>query len=183
MRLHGVPALALTGLLVVPGSPLAAPTDPLSKIGHIVMIFEENRSFDTMFGDFPDANGRANAGDAARQVDPNGVPYQFLPPVMNTNERPPVVDTRFPARLPNGPFDIAPYVRPNAETGDLVHRFYQEQMQINGGAMNRYGAGCLRRRRAGDGLLRPARHQSVAPRARVHACRQHVPLRVRRLLP
>ena len=140
MRLHGVPALALTGLLVVPGSPLAAPTDPLSRIGHIVVIFEENRSFDTMFGDFPDANGRANAGDAARQVDPNGVPYQFLPPVMNTNERPPVVDTRFPARLPNAPFDIAPYVRPNEETGDLVHRFYQEQMQINGGAMNRYAA-------------------------------------------
>ena len=24
------------------------------------------------------------------------------------------------------------------DTGDLIHAFYQEQMQINGGAMNRY---------------------------------------------
>ena len=35
--------------------------------------------------------------------------------------RPP--DPRFPANLPNRPFDIARYVPPNARTGDLLGRF------------------------------------------------------------
>ncbi|HET8705479.1 MAG TPA: alkaline phosphatase family protein, partial [Pseudomonadales bacterium] len=38
-------------------------TDPLKKIDHIVVIVEENRSFDSLFGYFPGANGLANAGE------------------------------------------------------------------------------------------------------------------------
>jgi phospholipase C len=63
-----------------------------------------------------------------------------LPPVINTSAKPPEPDSRFPAQIPNGPFDLAPFVPPSEKTGDLVHRFYQQQMQINDGAMNRFAA-------------------------------------------
>jgi phospholipase C len=122
------------------GAQAPAPSAALSGIGHIVVIFEENRSFDNMFGLFPGANGLAAAGDAAVQVDRDGKPYEQLPPIIDSNLNPPAVDTRFPAQLPNGPFQIDRYVPRNVATGDLVHRFYQEQAQINGGKMNKFAA-------------------------------------------
>ena len=64
----------------------------------------------------------------------------MLPPVKNTNMRPAAVDMRFPAEIPNGPFRIDQYVPANVATGDLVHRFYQEQTQIHGGRMDRFAA-------------------------------------------
>src|SRR5690349_1888509 len=88
----------------------SAAADALSKIGHIVVIFEENRSFDNIFGAFPGANGLENAGATARQVNLDGTPYEFLPPVIDTNAKPPAVDPRFPAQLPNAPFRIDRYV-------------------------------------------------------------------------
>ncbi len=121
-------------------SPRLAPNDPLRRIGHIVVIFEENRSFDNMFGLFPGANGLSQAAATSRQVGPDGTPYAMLPPVKNTNMRPPAVDMRFPAELPNAPFQIDRYVPPTIATGDLVHRFYQEQEQIDGGRMDRFAA-------------------------------------------
>jgi len=124
---------ALTG----PGAAQPA-DDPLARIGHIVVIFEENRSFDNFFGKFPGANGLANAGERAVQIGPDGKPYKLLPAAMNSNLKPPDVDKRFPAQLPNRPYEINHYVSLDDDTGDLIHAFYQEQMQINGGAMNRY---------------------------------------------
>ena len=62
----------------------------------------------------------------------------MLPPIMNTNMRPPVVDMRFPAQLPNAPFKIDPYVSQSQLTGDLIHAWYQEQMQIDGGRMDKF---------------------------------------------
>jgi phospholipase C len=112
----------------------------LARIGHIVVVFEENRSFDNLFGHFPGANGLDNAGAAARQVSDDGTPYQTLPPVLNTTLRPVAPDPRFPTHIANGPFDVDPYVPASGKTGDLVHRFYQEQAQINGGRMDRYAA-------------------------------------------
>ena len=112
----------------------------MRKIGHIVVIFEENRSFDNMFGTFPGANGLNQAGPTATQTGPDGKPYAMLPPVKNTNMRPAAVDMRFPAELPNAPFRIDQHVPATIATGDLVHRFYQEQAQINGGRMDRFAA-------------------------------------------
>src|SRR3954451_11662131 len=108
----------------------AAPGAALANTGDIVVIFEENRSFDNMFGLFPGANGLSAAGQAAVQVDRDGKPYEHLPPIIHTNLNPPAVDTRFPEQLPNAPFPIDKYVPRSVETGDLVHRFYQEQEQI-----------------------------------------------------
>jgi acid phosphatase len=141
--LAGLLAGFLAGWLAAVGPAAAAPLaagDPLAKIGHIVIIFEENRSFDNLFGRFPGADGLDHAGAAARQVDQDGHVYETLPPVMNTAVRPAAIDPRFPAKLPNAPFDIGPYVPPNETTGDLVHRFYQEQLQIDGGRMDKFAA-------------------------------------------
>lgn len=123
--------------VVVAGGAQAQPAaDPIARIGHIVVIFEENRSFDGMFGTFPGANGLANAGDHATQIGPDGTPYKVLPQPVNGFGKQP--DPRFPVNLPNRPFDMARFVRIDAKTGDLIHAFYQEQMQINDGAMNRF---------------------------------------------
>ena len=44
-----------------------------------------------------------------------------------------VPDARFPADLPNGPFQITRHVSYGTHTGDPVHRFYQMWQQVDGG--------------------------------------------------
>jgi phospholipase C len=113
---------------------------PLDRISHIIVIYQENWSFDAMYGLYPGANGLANAGAAVRQVDKNGVPYTALPQPIDTSKNPPAPDPRFPADLPVRPFNLAEFVLPTERTGDLVHRFYQEQLQIDGGKMDKFVA-------------------------------------------
>ena len=141
--------VAVLSLATVPAAgaqnaPKAVPG--LDQIQHIIVIYLENRSFDQLYGLFPGANGIANAGEAAIQVDKAGKPYEKLPPVLNTDlkspgsRRPAPVDTRFPTGLPNGPFRADPYAGLDQTTGDAVHRFYQQQLQINDGKMNQFVA-------------------------------------------
>ncbi len=50
-------------------------------------------------------------------------------------------DDKFLPDLPNGPFDAGQFVPLDEMTrSDLVHRFYQEQMQIDGGKMDKFAA-------------------------------------------
>jgi phospholipase C len=112
----------------------------LDKIQHIIVITLENHSFDNLFGKFPGAKGIDHAGRAAIQTDKQGVPYKILPAVMNVYHKISSLDKRFPADLPNSPFLIDKYVPADQKTGDLVHRFYQQQEQINGGKMDRFAA-------------------------------------------
>jgi phospholipase C len=131
-------ALAAAALLIAPAR-AQTPADSLKhNINHIVVIYQENWSFDALYGNVPNANGLSAAGPAATQVDADGVPYATLPAPINTSARPPVPDDRFPTDLPNAPFDLAAFVEPSDHTGDLVHRFYQEQQQIDGGKMDRF---------------------------------------------
>ncbi len=109
---------------------------PLERISHIIVIYQENWSFDGLYGHFPGANGIANAGAAIRQVDKSGVPYKTLPQPLEGGKP----DPRFPADLPVTPFDAAGFVQPDQRTGDLVHRYYQEQLQIDGGKMDKFVA-------------------------------------------
>lgn len=44
-----------------------------------------------------------------------------------------IPDARFPANLPNGPFQISKFVGYGAHTGDPVHRFFQMWQQVDGG--------------------------------------------------
>jgi phospholipase C len=139
---RGAGSWAAAALAAISGaaSPVAAAPGGIEKIDHILVVYLENRSFDHLYGSFPGANGLSQAGDAARQVDRHGKPYSVLPEVLDTTKRPAVVDARFPTGLPNRPFDIGKYVSRDEKTGDMVHRFYEEQLQIDGGKMDKFVA-------------------------------------------
>jgi phospholipase C len=135
-------ALLFPALLVVacatatPGVPRA-----LASIDHLVVIYQENWSFDGLFGRFPGANGLSNASAASlAQSDRDGRPYATLPPSIDTRPNPPVPDPRIPPDLPVAPFDLARFVPPTSRTGNPTHRFYHQQNQINGGRMDRFVA-------------------------------------------
>ena len=100
------------------------------KLDHIVVIYLENRSFDNLYGEFAGADGLASpTASTYPQIDATGTPFATLPQVAGS----PV-----PADLPNTPFGIEQYVPANVPTIDLVHRFYQEQVQIDGGRMDKF---------------------------------------------
>ena len=99
------------------------------RLKHVVVIYLENHSFDNLYGEFPGANGLANAGATSTQVDGAGIPFVTLP--INAG-------APFPSNLANAPFGIEQYVPANQKIPDLVHRFYQEQLQIDGGRMDKF---------------------------------------------
>jgi phospholipase C len=137
----GLASVALGSALLVGVAPiLHAQADGLQKVNHVVVIYQENWSFDSLYGKFPGANGIDNAGAAVQQVDKEGKPYATLPQPLNTSFSPAVPDPRFPADLPVAPFDTSKFVGPNQQTGDAVHRYYQEQYQIDGGKMDKFVA-------------------------------------------
>lgn len=119
-----------------------------SSIDTIVVIYAENRSFDNLYGLFPGANGIANAlKDPASytQVDRDGKVLPHLPAVW-TAKPGQAAAWAYVAGLPNKPFLIdaqpgaAPEVEANVASPDLVHRFYNNQMQIDGGKNDMYAA-------------------------------------------
>jgi phospholipase C len=103
----------------------------LERLQHVVVIYLENHSFDNLYGEFPGANGLANSGPTSRQVDLTGTPFVNLPSIPAEP---------FLATLPNAPFNIEQFIPggTSATTPDLVHRFYQEQVQIDHGKMDKY---------------------------------------------
>ena len=114
---------------------------PLDRINHVVIIYQENWSFDGLFGKFPGANGLQNAAATIRQVDRQGLPYAVLPrPIDNRNRSAVQPDSRFPADLPVAPFDVGIFVPPSDTTGNPVHRYYQQIRQIAGGKMDGFVA-------------------------------------------
>ena len=80
VALAGVAVVLLAGAAVFAGSARpSAKTTPLDKVDHIVVIYEENHSFDNLYGGWEGVNGRANATAAkTTQVDQQGVPYTCL---------------------------------------------------------------------------------------------------------
>lgn len=130
---------AFASCLLLTQSAIALPATK-DKIQHIIVISLENHSFDNLFGHFPGAEGLAQAYETSLQTDNAGVAYQTLPPVLDTRPKTPVMDERFPKDLANAPFAIEKYVSTKDKTGDLIHRFYEQQAQINGGKMDRFVA-------------------------------------------
>ena len=157
---------------------LAAPRDSgnkLHRIKHIVVIYEENHSFDNLYGNWEGVNGLNNVGPTqATQVNQASTAFSCLlqndvnltsPPLTSScNEMNPVTKATFNSAFTNAPFLIDRYIvaegstcppgdvfapngvvqgkgLPGGCTRDIVHRFYQEQYQINGGKMNRYVTG------------------------------------------
>jgi phospholipase C len=122
---------------------LVLSSNPINNIDHFVVIYQENWSFDSLYGKFPGANGISSASQTAlTQVDKSGKPLTSLPAVKGPDGK---VDPRFPANLPVGPYDTLPYLTKNAPpgdpaglTGDMIHRFYTEPQQIDGGKMDKF---------------------------------------------
>ena len=146
----------------------------MDRVKHIVVIYEENHSFDNLYGGWEGVTGRSQA-DAAhtRQVGQSGTPYQCLlqndvnlksPSPLSTTCTDTTTATAFESHFGNAPFLIDDYISPedttcpapgvfapngvlkgSGEPGgctrDLVHRYYQEQYQLNGGRQNRYVTG------------------------------------------
>jgi len=121
------PFLLLTAL----GLTAAPAFAQLNKVKHVVVIYMENHSFDNLYGQFPGADGLEQAKqENVVQLNGEGQAYSTLPPIPHSSA--------FPTNLPNSYFNIDQYVAPDQVTPDVTHRFYQEQLQINGGKMNRY---------------------------------------------
>ena len=165
----------------VPVGAASPSSDKLGKIGHIVVIYEENHSFDNLYGGWEGVNGLANADVAhTTQVAQNGQPYKcLLQNDVNLTTGPlsgscgtdsvPQADgttVTYTSHFTNKAFSIDKYIKatdttcppidnlfgfpngvlkgqgtPGGCTRDLVHKFYQEQYQINGGHQNRYVTG------------------------------------------
>ena len=146
----------------------------LDKIDHIVVIYQENHSFDNLYGGWEGVNGIANADPAHTvQKNQNGVPFSCLlqndvnlaSPPLGASCTDSTTGTTFSSAFPNAPFLIDSIIpstattcpKPNAPfaphgvlngtglpggcTADIVHRFYQEQYQIDGGRQDRYVTG------------------------------------------
>src|SRR3954469_24814495 len=181
-KLAGAPLLALVVLALAAAPAFAGHGrghdrhgSGLGRIGHIVVIYEENHSFDNLYGMWEGVDG-LNRADAAHtlQVSQAGTPYECLLQ-DDVNLTPPQVDSACtdahpggapaPSHFTNAPFTIDDYIKttdttcpplgdfskpngwvkgtgePGGCTRDLVHRFYQEQYQLNGGRQNRYTTG------------------------------------------
>ena len=147
----------------------------LGHIGHIVVIYEENHSFDNLYGGWEGVNGRATA-DAAHtlQIGQGSATYNCLlqddvnltsPSPLSGDCQDSTTATPFTSHFQNAPFSIEQFIPmeartcpqpgvfapngllpspsnlPGGCTRDIVHRFYQEQYQLNGGRQNRYTTG------------------------------------------
>jgi len=119
--------------LAVPAATTAREKPVLDHVDHIVVIYLENRSFDNLYGTFKGANGisKASSTSLTQLSGPGAAPYApYLPQVD------PHLTS---ANLPNGQtFDIGAYIPPSSPTIDLVHRYYQNQVQIDGGRNDLY---------------------------------------------
>lgn len=130
-----------------------------SDIDTIVVIYAENRSFDSLYGNFPGAHNLSEVlgangqptGAYARQLDRDGKPLAVLPPSwggVTASGVSPVVTQQQSAGLPNAPFSIEHAFTKESQTTlststitrDLWHRFYEHQMQIDGGKNDGYAA-------------------------------------------
>jgi acid phosphatase len=129
----------------------------IDAIDTVVVIYAENRAFDTLFGLFPGANGipgvnPSAVGPLVPQVDRDGSPLATLPPAwggLTARNQPLTVTEAQSAGLPNRPFLLN---GPNALAGagvvvpfdvmtrNLVHRYYNNLMQINGGSNDGFAA-------------------------------------------
>jgi acid phosphatase len=186
--------VAVLALAVGAASSVAAApktSGPFGRFKHLVVIYEENHSFDNLYGNWGDVNGmhvigRSDADPAhTLQVAQDGSTYSCLLQMdlnlrtVNQSPAGPLSETctqlvtlgdgstpTISSHFSNAPYNIDTYIPatartcpplnnlfgfgngildPNGGAGgctrDLVHRFYQEQYQLNGGMQNRYITG------------------------------------------
>jgi phospholipase C len=137
------------------------------NLNHIVVVYLENHSFDNLYGGWEGVNGRANAtASEMTQLSQGGPAYGcLLQNDVNLKAVPATCSAGgISSAFVNSPFSIDQYIPASATTcpapsqfaahgvlngqglpggctEDLVHRFYQEQYQLDNGAQNRYVQG------------------------------------------
>jgi acid phosphatase len=175
-RLLVLSLLMLVALALIPAGGAAASggsADRLSRIDHIVVVYQENHSFDNLYGGWEGVNGLRHARPSHTvQVNQAGTPFDCLlqndvnltSPPLPVSCTDTTTATAFSSHFRNQPFTIDDYIPASATTcpapgasapngvpngsglpggctRDLVHRFYQEQYQLNDGRQNRYVTG------------------------------------------
>jgi acid phosphatase len=159
-------ALTLTAGVTVISQPAHADDDSRgvtaelrNRVQNIVVIYAENRAFDDLYGHFPGAHGLHEVldenGKPTRhyipQKDRDGSVLATLPQTwggVTASGVTPVVTQAQSAGLPNAPYSVETAFTPmsGAElttftvTRDLYHRFYENQMEIDGGANDKFAA-------------------------------------------
>ena len=151
--LKSVAATGAAALFETQFAPLARAQAPAAgdlkglreKIEHIVVIYQENRSFDHYFGAYRsphgatvngilDADGKVDARFSGQQKDPTGAPYKYLP-------SPYQLAGFAGARLENQPFHLTPYLPPGDNVRwDPLHHFFRMFAQIDRGKMDYFVA-------------------------------------------
>ncbi|WPB57096.1 acid phosphatase [Xylophilus sp. GOD-11R] len=156
-RIASTVAAAGTGDRVAAMSKSLALDDDLANVQTVVVIYAENRGFDNLYGLFPGANGvpgvnPSSDGVITAQKDFDGSTLATLPPTwggLTAAGQTPVITQAETVGWANKPFQIdaaagvqntGKVVPQSVITRDLVHRFYNNQMQINGGANDRFTA-------------------------------------------
>ncbi|MDP9082666.1 MAG: acid phosphatase [Pseudomonadota bacterium] len=162
--------IALTASVAVGGcthgevAPRTAGLDPTTRalraqVDTIVVIYAENRAFDNLYGNFPGARGLTQVVDPSGRPLPAYVPQRdrdgsvltALPPTWGGVTAPgyePTVTEAQSVGLPNAPFSIEHSfsaqsnvaLSTSSVTRDLSHRFFEHQMQIDGGKNDGYAA-------------------------------------------
>jgi acid phosphatase len=165
--------LSTLGVLALPAASLAHGHGHGKDVKRIVVIYEENHSFDNLYGGWEGVNGRDDADSAhTTQVNQDGAPYDCLlqddvnltSPPLGADCSDSTTSTPFTSHFRNEPFEIDDFISPEDTTcpapgvfalnglpkgsglpggctRDLVHRYYQEQYQLDGGRQNRYVTG------------------------------------------
>ncbi|TAL99349.1 MAG: acid phosphatase, partial [Rhodanobacter sp.] len=116
-------------------------------IHHVVVLYAENRSFNNLFAGFPGLAQPLKALDSPeyRQRDRDGSVLTTLPPIWSGLVPHPQtvdgqhyhIDEHAITGLPNQPFALrtpqGTLLPHGVITRDLIHRFYENQLQINDG--------------------------------------------------
>ena len=150
-----LPAAALVAACAAPSSDAAG--DAVRAIDTVVVVYAENRAFDTLYGLFPGANGipgvnPSAVGEIVAQKDFDGSELPVLPPawggLVAGGQR--VVLTQAQSTgMPNRPFRIddprglngsGVVVGLDVTTRDLVHRYFSNLMQIGDGSNDGFAA-------------------------------------------
>ena len=120
----------------------------------VVVIYLENRSFNNLFADFPGTAYPVSDVTPAQsqQMDRNGKPMTALPKIwgglvpgqQDIGGKDYLIKEDQIQGLPNAPFKLRDAdgnpLPQGLVTRDLVHRFYSNQMQINGGKNDGFAA-------------------------------------------
>ena len=127
-RAFVVTALLAAAVIVVSGAagdPGNGEHKKLDKIQHIVVIYEENHSFDNLYGGWEGVNGRSDA-DAANtiQVGQGGAPYACLllndvnltSPPLSPDCTDTTTGSTFMSHFTNTPFSIEGFIPKTAKT-------------------------------------------------------------------